>query len=292
MWVLIGFAIIFFAVFGGFVMSGGHLAALFQPFELLMIAGGGAGAFVIGNGIEVTKRTMGELKKLFKPSKVNRTFQLHVLAMLYDLMVKARREGLLALEKEVERPDQSAIMRKYPDVLEHHEVMAFITDYFLLMVSGNMDTAELEPLMDQEIEVHHQEGEVPAMAVTKIGDAMPGFGIVAAVMGVVHTMESVGLPPEQLGMLIARALVGTFLGILLAYGFIGPLAQLMEMRVAETTRLLQAVKNSMLAFVVGYTPMTAVEFGRKALFTADRPSLSELEARLKGGGGAAESMAA
>lgn len=292
MWVLIGFAITIVAVIGGFVFSGGHLSALIQPFEFLMIFGAGAGSFLVGNGLETAKKTGKQVMELFKPSKVNKAFQLNVLAMLYDLMVKARREGLLALEKEVERPEQSAIMRKYPDVLAHHEVMAFISDYFLLMVSGNMDTGELEPLMDQEIEVHHEEGHVPAMAMTKVGDSMPGFGIVAAVLGVVHTMESVGLPPEQLGMLIARALVGTFLGILIAYGFILPLAQMMEHRVNDTTRLLHAIKNAMLAFVVGYTPMTAVEFGRKALFSAERPTMAEMEARLKGGQPAAEAMAA
>lgn len=281
MWVLIGFVITIVAVFGGFALSGGHLAALFQPFELLMIGGAGVGSFVVANGLEVSKRTLSLTKELFKPSKINRQFQLDVLAMLHDLMVKARREGLLALEKEVEYPEQSTVVRKYPNVQAHQAVMGFISDYFLIMVSGNMDTAELEPLMDQEIEVHHEEASIPVHALMRVGDAMPGFGIVAAVLGVVHTMESVGLPPEQLGMLIARALVGTFLGILLAYGFVGPLASLMEHRVNETTRLLHAIKNSMLAFVDGYTPKTAVEFGRKALFSEERPSLKELESRLK-----------
>jgi chemotaxis protein MotA len=166
-------------------------------------------------------------------------------------------------------------------VLEDHHIVEFMTDYLRLMVSGNMDAFQIENLMDIEIETHHHEGAAPAHAIAKLGDGMPAFGIVAAVMGVVHTMESVGLPPAELGILIAHALVGTFLGILLAYGFVGPLSSLLEQKLEESTKMYQCVKVTLLASLNGYAPALAVEFGRKVLYSTERPTFNELEDHIK-----------
>ena len=282
MWVLIGYGIIIFSVFGGYAMAGGHLAALFQPFELLIIGGAAVGAFVVSNGVKVSKHTMHELPKLLKPSVYTKELNMEVLSLLYDLQVKARREGLITLEKDADKPESSPTFQKYPLVMAAPGLVEFLTDYLRLIVSGSMETMELEQLMDEEIDTHKEAAEIPANAITKMGDSLPGFGIVAAVMGVVHTMESMGKPPEELGLLIAGALVGTFLGILLAYGFVAPIASLMEHRVQESTKLLQCVKVSLLTFLNGYPPAVAIEFGRKVLFAEDRPTAGELEKHVKG----------
>ncbi|HEX7071705.1 MAG TPA: flagellar motor stator protein MotA, partial [Rhodothermales bacterium] len=262
MWIFIGYGVILAAVFGGFVLGGGHMAALFQPLELLTIGGAAAGAFVVGNGLKVTKQALGAIPSLMKASKFSKEFNLDVLSLIYDFGVKARKNGLMSLEKDADYPEESDIFKAYPRVAAVPFVVEFITDYLRVMVSGNMESHELEALMDEEIETFQEAGEVPVKAVQATADALPGFGIVAAVMGVVHTMESIGLPPEELGMLIARALVGTFLGILLAYGFVAPIATLMEHRLNESIKTLQCLKISLLQLNSGALPTIAVEFGR------------------------------
>jgi chemotaxis protein MotA len=187
----------------------------------------------------------------------------------------------MSIEGDVETPDQSPIFSKYPTLVEDHHAMEFLTDYLRMMVGGNLNAFEIENLMDNEIETHHHEGEVPAHALAKLADGFPAFGIVAAVMGVVHTMESVGIPPAELGKLIAAALVGTFLGILLAYGFIGPLATALEQKLAESTKMYQCMKVVLLASMNGYAPQVAIEFGRKVLYSTDRPTFRELEDDVK-----------
>jgi chemotaxis protein MotA len=263
-------------------MAGGHLAALFQPLELLMIGGGAIGAFFVGNNSKAVKATMKALPSVFKGSKYTRALYMDLMALLYELLTKIRKEGLMSIESDVDNPESSPLFSKYPSILADHHVIEFLTDYLRLMVSGSMNAFEIENLMDNEIETHHHEGEVPAHVIAKLGDGMPAFGIVAAVMGVVHTMESVGLPPAELGILIAHALVGTFLGILLAYGFVGPLASLLEQKLHESSKMLQCVKVTLLASLNGYAPALAVEFGRKVLFSTERPSFRELEEHVKG----------
>jgi chemotaxis protein MotA len=206
---------------------------------------------------------------------------MELMGLLYVLLAKARKEGTLALEGDIEDPSKSPVFNQYPQILADHHIVEFLTDYLRLMVSGNMNAFEIESLMDEEIETHHVEGEAPAHALTKVGDAMPAFGIVAAVMGVVHTMASADQPPAILGEMIAQALVGTFLGILLSYGFIGPLANVAEQRVAEQTKMFQCIKVTILASLNGYAPAIAVEFGRKVLFSTERPSFSELEEHVR-----------
>jgi chemotaxis protein MotA len=281
MLVVLGYLVILGAVFGGFALAGGHLASVLQPVELLMIGGSALGAFFVANSGKVIKSTLKALPSVLKGSKYSKALYLELLSLLYDILAKVRKEGLMSIESDVDNPHQSPIFSKYPRILSDHHAVEFLTDYLRLMVGGNLNAFEIENLMDVEIETHHHEGEIPVGAMSKLADGMPAFGIVAAVMGVVHTMESVGLPPAQLGKLIAAALVGTFLGILLSYGFVGPLATLLEHKLNEQTKLLQCIKVTLLASLNGYAPQVAVEFGRKVLYSTERPSFTELESEVK-----------
>ncbi|SMF11438.1 flagellar motor stator protein MotA [Pseudogulbenkiania subflava] len=281
MFVGIGYVVILASVLGGFVMAGGHLAALLQPLEVLMIGGAAIGAFVVANGGTPLKATLAALPTLFKGSSYTKAFYMELFALLYEILAKVRKEGLMSVEADVDNPESSPVFSKYPAVLHDHHVVEFICDYLRLMVGGNLNAFEIENLMDVEIETHHHEGEIPVNAMKGLADGMPAFGIVAAVMGVVHTMESVGIPPSELGMLIAHALVGTFLGILLAYGFVGPLATILEHKLADGTRVFQTIKVTLLASLNGYAPQVSVEFGRKVLASHDRPSFKELEDHVK-----------
>ncbi len=281
MLVILGYVVVLGSVFGGFALAGGHLAALFQPIELLMIGGAALGAFFVGNNAKAVRATLKALPTVFQGSRYTRDMYMELMALLFDVLSKVRKEGLMSIEGDIEAPEQSPLFSKYPAVLADHHVVEFMTDYLRLMVSGNMDAFQIENLMDNEIETHHHEGAVPAHCIAKLGDGLPAFGIVAAVMGVVHTMESVGLPPAELGILIAKALVGTFLGILLAYGFVGPLATVLEQKLEESSKMLQCVKVTLLASLNGYAPALAVEFGRKVLYSTERPSFAELEDHIK-----------
>ncbi|HUX26151.1 MAG TPA: flagellar motor stator protein MotA [Burkholderiales bacterium] len=281
MLVIVGYIVVLGAVFGGFAIAGGHLGALLQPVELLMIGGAAIGAFVVANPNKVIKGTLKALPSLLRGSRYSKTLYLETLSLLYDILAKVRKEGLMSIEAEVDAPDQSPIFTKYPKVVSDHHVVEFLTDYLRLMVGGNLNAFEIENLMDNEIETHHEEGSIPVHALEKTADAMPAFGIVAAVMGVVHTMESVGIPPAELGKLIAHALVGTFLGILLSYGFVGPLAVLLQHKLAESAKMLQCIKVTLLASLNGYAPQVAVEFGRKVLYSTERPTFMELEDEVK-----------
>ena len=281
MLVIVGYLIVLAAVFGGFVLAGGHLAALLQPVELLMIGGAAFGAFIVGNTGKALKATMAALPGCIKGAKYDKALYMELMSLLYETLAKMRKEGLMAIEADIEKPEESPLFSRYPAVAKDHHLVEFLTDYLRLMVSGNMNAFEIENLMDHEIETHHHEAEEPSHIVQKVADGLPAFGIVATVMGVVHTMESVGIPPAELGKLIAQALVGTFLGILLGYGIIGPLATLLEARANESTKVLQCIKVTLLASINGYAPAIAVEFGRKVLFSTERPSFAELEGHVK-----------
>jgi len=281
MLVLLGYLVVVGSVLGGYALAGGHMGALFQPLELLIIGGAAIGSFVVSNNIKVLKAVFRSLPGLLKSSKYTKARYMELMALLYDLLQKARKEGLMAIESDVDAPHESAVFQRYPAIAAEHEVVEFITDYLRMMVSGNLNSFELENLMDNEIETHHHEAMVPSHAIQKVADGLPAFGIVAAVMGVVHTMGSVGRPPSELGQMIAHALVGTFLGILLAYGFVAPLSTLLEQKADETTKELQCVKVTLLASMQGYAPTIAVEFGRKVLFSTERPSFVELESHVK-----------
>jgi chemotaxis protein MotA len=204
-----------------------------------------------------------------------------LMALMFDLLTKVRREGLMSLEDDIDAPYESAIFAKYRLVLMDHHLLDFITDYLRLLVSGTMNSYQLENLMDNEIETYQEDAEIPVQAISKLADGMPAFGIVAAVMGVVHTMGSIGRPPAELGSLIAAALVGTFLGILLSYGLVAPLASLLHRRHQEVVKALQCVKVTLLASMNGYAPTIAVEFGRKVISATERPSFAELEGHVR-----------
>jgi chemotaxis protein MotA len=279
--VIVGYIIVCGSVFGGFVLAGGHMAVLFQPIELLMIGGAAVGAAFVGNTPKSLKASLKALPTVFKGSPYSKAMYMELMTMLFDVLTKIRKEGLMSIEGDIEKPEESPLFSKYPLVVGDHHLMEFLSDYLRLMVSGNMDAFQIENLMDNELETHHHEGAIPAHFMAKLGDGLPAFGIVAAVMGVVHTMESVGIPPAELGILIAKALVGTFLGILLAYGFVGPLSSLMEQKLDESSKAFQCVKVTLLASLNGYAPALSVEFGRKVLYSTERPTFSELEEHIK-----------
>ena len=280
MFLIIGYIIILAASLGTFSVHG-SLAALWVPLEYLAIFGLAVGSFIAGNDLKAIKATIAALPTVFKGSKFNRTLYVDLLAMLFEVLSKVRKEGLMSIEGDVENPEGSPIFSKYPTLASDHHVMEFITDYLRMMVGGNLNAMDIENLMDIEIETHHHEVETPAHIVTKIADATPAFGIVVAVMGVVNVMGSVGEPPPVLGKMIGGALVGTFFGILLAYGFVAPVATILENKAHEGSKIYQVIKVVLLASMSGYAPQVAVEFGRKVLFSSDRPTFAELEAELK-----------
>jgi chemotaxis protein MotA len=252
------------------------------PFEMATIFGAAAGAFLATNQMKVVKSSLKGLGACFKGSKYSKARYMELMALMYDILQKARKEGLMAIEQDVEEPHNSALFKKYPVVGNDHHVVEFITDYLRMMVSGNLNSHEIESLMDSEIETHHNEEYAAVAAINRLAGGLPAFGIVAAVLGVVNTMGSVGQPPAVLGGMIASALVGTFLGILLAYGFVEPLGGLLEQKVEDGSKELQCIKTTLLASMQGYAPQVAVEFGRKVLFSADRPTFVELERHVKG----------
>jgi chemotaxis protein MotA len=283
MFVIIGWLICLGCVFGVFIAHGGNITVVLHalPFELITIGGATIGAFVANNQMKVIKKTMAGLGACFKGSKYTKARYMELMALMFDILQKARKEGLMAIEKDVEEPEQSEIFKKYPTVGTDHHVVEFITDYLRMMVSGNLNAHEIESLMDSEIETHHNEEHAAVAAIQRIAGGLPAFGIVAAVLGVVNTMGSVGQPPAVLGGMIGSALVGTFLGILLAYAFAEPLAGLLEQKVEEGSKEFQCIKTTLLASMQGYNPSTAIEFGRKVLYSTERPSFSELEAYVK-----------
>ena len=284
MFVIIGYLIALGCVFGGFIIHGGNIAVVLAalPIEMLVIGGGALGAFVVNNQPKVLKATGKAIPAALKGSKYTKARYLALMALLYDILQKARKDGLMAIEKDVESPAESPIFSTYPEIAGDHHVVEFITDYLRMMVSGNLNSHEIEALMDSEIDTHHQEAHAPVAALARLAGALPAFGIVAAVLGVVNTMGSVGQPPSVLGGMIGSALVGTFLGILLAYGVVEPLGGLVEQKTEDAAKELQCIKSTLLASMQGYNPATAIEFGRKVLFSNVRPSFSELEGHVKG----------
>lgn len=281
MLVIIGYLVVIVTVFGGFMISGGNLASLFQPVELLIIGGAGVGAFIVGNNAKSLKATGKALGRLFVGRSYNKAVYMDLMALLFLLLSKSRVQGLMSLEKDIEDPTGSDIFAAYPRLLNDPILINFVLDYFRLMISGSMNSHEIEDLMDEEIETREEELEVPANSLNTVGDAFPAFGIVAAVMGVVNALAAADRPAAELGMLIAHAMVGTFLGILLAYGFVLPLATLLRQKSSDQVKMMQCIKVTLLSSLNGYAPQIAVEFGRKTLYSTDRPSFSELEEHVR-----------
>lgn len=278
---LIGFIIVFASVFGSFVALGGHLGALYQPFEFVLIAGAAFGAYIASSSGKSVKMLMRALPSSLRKSPYEKELYMDLMALLYALLNKARRDGLMSIEKDFEEPATSAIFSAYPRILNDRRVMDFISDYLRLMVSGNMSAFEIETLMDQDIETQHHELHTPVNALRAVSDALPAFGIVAAVLGTIKALASVDAPPVVLADMISKAMVGTFLGILLAYGFVAPLASTIERRCISSIKVLECIKVTLLASMNGYPPQLAVEFGRKVLYSHVRPSFMELEAHVR-----------
>jgi len=278
MLVIVGYVLIVGAIMGGFIGGGGHPAVLFQPFEFVIIIGAAIGAFVCGNSLPVIKAALAEGTGTLKGAKVNKVFYLDLLLSFYALSSKIRKEGLLSLEDVIDGPEIETIFT--PAVMKDHHLMEFIRDNLRLLVTGIEATA-LEELMDQALETHHEEGHGPIKAVKGLADGMPAFGIVAAVLGVVHTMESVSLPPAELGKLIAAALVGTFLGILLAYGFISPVANVMEERLEGSGNAYKCAQKGLLCCAKAVSPTMTAEYMRAMIPSILRPSFAELDEQIK-----------
>jgi chemotaxis protein MotA len=277
----LGFIIVTLSVFGGFSMAGGHLGPLYQPTEILMIVGAAVGSFVAANNGKAIKATLRTASTLKRTKKYDKEIYMQLMSLQYNLLSKMRREGVLGVEKDIENPAESALFSEYPRIANDPMIMGFITDYLRLMISGSVDPMELDELMSHEIEAFEHEAHIPADALAKVGDGLPAFGIVAAVLGVVKALASADAGAEEMGLMIAHALVGTFLGILLAYGFVNPVASRIDRQVAEAVKMLQCIRVTLLANLNGYAPQLAVEFGRKALHTAERPTFTELEEHVR-----------
>ncbi|EIK54392.1 flagellar motor protein MotA [Stutzerimonas stutzeri TS44] len=279
---ILGIIVVIGSVLGGFMLAGGALAALIHPFEVLIIGGAALGAFLQANPGSTTKIVFQKSLKMFS-SRFTQTYYLEVLGLLYSVLNKSRREGMMAIEADLEDPAASPLFSKYPGVLKDERMTAFICDYLRIMSTGNMAPHELEGLFDMELASLKEELEHPAHAVNRIADGLPAMGIVAAVLGIVLTMSVLAdANNAEIGEKVGAALVGTFLGILAAYGFFGPLSASLEHDAREELNLYEAIKATLVASASGMPPTLAVEFGRKVLFHAHRPSFIELEQAMRG----------
>ncbi|MHA1536618.1 MAG: flagellar motor stator protein MotA [Alphaproteobacteria bacterium] len=277
MLVIVGALIVVASVFGGFVALGGHIEVLFQPFEVVIICGAALGAFLIANPKEVIIKSFKSVMQAIKGTPYSKQSYLELLSLLYALFKLGRTKGPLALEGHLENPQESDLFQAFPKILKNHHAITFLTDYLRLLTLGTDNAHELEALIDEEIETHHAEQGMVSGAVQTVGDALPALGIVAAVLGVIHTMGSITEPPEVLGHLIGGALVGTFLGILMAYGFVTPLSGALKAVYDSETKYYLCMKAGLIAYVQGYAPAVCVEFARKALLSSVRPTFYEVE---------------
>jgi chemotaxis protein MotA len=279
---IIGVVVVFGCVVTGFVLEGGHIGALWQPLELLILLGAAFGAMIIANPFSVLKKVVAAIPALLGGPTHGKEDFLQLFCMMGEIFNKIRRQGLVAIEADIGNPESSEIFQKYPKLLKDHHTIEFIQDYLRLVVSGSMNTFQLENLMDVELSAHHHEAEEPAQAVNRVADALPGFGIVAAVLGIVITMGALGGPAEEIGEKVAAALVGTFMGILFAYGLFAPLSTSLERRAREDSDWFTAIKTCFMASLQGYAPQIALEFGRKTVPSSTRPTFDELSEALRG----------
>ena len=285
MFAIIGIIIVFGSVIGGYLMEHGNLKVLVQPAELVVIGGAAIGTVLIANPLHILKQIVGGVVGVFGGSKFTKQRYLESLKMIYELLNKARREGLMALEADVEDPGKSPIFSKYPVFLKDHHVRDYFCDTMRMAITG-VEAFDLDQLLDLDMEVHHHGASLPVASLSSMADALPGLGIVAAVLGVVITMGALGGPPEEIGHKVAAALVGTFLGILLCYGLVGPLAASMQKNTEEEGAFLYVLRVAMISFLKGTAPIMAVEFARRAIPGHVRPSFIDTEKHCKGGGAA------
>jgi chemotaxis protein MotA len=292
MFAIIGIVVVFGAIIGGFLMEHGPLKVLIQPAELVTIGGAAIGTVLVANPLHIIKGIIGSLLGVLKGSKFTKARYLNTLKMMYQFLNKVRKEGLLSVEQDVEKPKESALFKNYPDFLADHHSVDFVCDTLRMAITGGVEPFDMDQMMELDMEVHHHDASQPIAALSTMADALPGLGIVAAVLGIVITMGALGGPPEEIGHKVAAALVGTFLGILLCYGVAGPLASAMGKLAEEHNAYLYVLRVMILSFLKGAAPMIAIEIGRRAIPGHVRPSFDEMEKGCKGGGASGESAAA
>src|SRR3954469_8435844 len=292
MFAIVGIILVFGAVIGGFLMEKGHIAVLVQPAELLIIGGAATGALLVANPVHILKGILAGLKGVVGGSKFGKDRYLSTLKMMYQFLNKVRKEGLLSVEMDVEKPAESVIFKNYPEFLHDHHACDFVCDTLRMAITGGVEPFDMDQMMELDMEVHHHEATQPVNALTTVADALPGLGIVAAVLGVVITMGALGGPPEEIGEKVAAALVGTFLGVLLCYGLVGPLSANMTKAAEEEHAFLYVMRVLMVSFLKGTAPIMAVEVARRAVPGHVRPSFTELEQACRGGGAPAAAAAA
>lgn len=290
MFAIIGIVVVFGCVVAGYLMEHGNLRVLIQPAELVTIGGAAIGTVLIANPLHILKQIAGGIGGVFGGSKYTKQAYIDSLKTLYELLNKARKDGLMSLEADVEEPDKSAVFSKAPAALKNHHALDFVCDSLRMAITG-VDAFDLDQMLDLDLEVHHQQAALPTAALTSMADSLPGLGIVAAVLGIVITMGALGGPPEEIGKKVAAALVGTFLGILLCYGLVGPIASNMVKISDEEHAYLYVLRVLIVSFLKGTAPIMAVEVARRAVPGHVRPSFKELEAACRGGGAAAAAAA-
>jgi chemotaxis protein MotA len=283
MFAIIGIAIVLGSVVGGYLLSHGNMKVLFQPYEMLIIVGAAFGTLFIGNPLPVVMGVFRGMLGIFKGSPYGKAFYVEQLKMLNDIFNYARKNGLVKLEADVEEPDKSQLFSKYPKFIKDHHAVHFVCDTLRMSISGGVGHFEIDQMMEMDMEIHHHENSAPVTALTTVSDAFPGLGIVAAVLGIVITMGALGGPPEEIGHHVAASLVGTFLGILLSYGFFGPIAVSMAHANAGQKEYYNFLRVGLISFIRGAAPILAVEFARRSIPAQDRPSFKEMEKACKGG---------
>jgi chemotaxis protein MotA len=278
---IIGFVVVIVSVLGGFMMAGGNPVALIQPSEIIVIAGTALGAVLISTPMPVLKNTGEKLAGLLKPSPFSKKLYLESLRLLYEMFQTARKDGLVAIEAHIEKPKESALFKKYPAVLQQHHAVEFLCDSLRLVLVGSVPPHDLEGLMDSEIDVHHENEGKTVSVLQSVADALPGIGIVAAVLGIVITMAAIAGPIEAVAEHVGAALCGTFMGVLFAYGFLSPLSTGLQHINSAEARYYAFLKSAIVAFAKGFSPIVAAEFARRSIFTEDRPSFAEMEEAVK-----------
>jgi len=291
MFAIIGIVVVFGCIVAGYLMEHGNLRVLLQPAELIIIGGAGLGTMLISNPLHILKKIAGGIPGVFGGTRFSKQAYIDSLKMMYDLLNKARKDGLMGLEADVEEPEKSAVFSKNPAFIKDHHVRDFVCDSLRMAITG-VDTFELDQMLDLDMEVHHRDSTQPTAALSTMADSLPGLGIVAAVLGVVITMGALGGPPEEIGHKVAAALVGTFLGILLCYGLVGPIAANMAKAAEEEHAFLYVLRVLIVSFLKGSAPIMAVEVARRAIPGHVRPSFQELEKACRGGGTAAAAASA
>jgi chemotaxis protein MotA len=292
MFAIIGIVVVFGAIIGGFLMEKGPLMVLVQPAELLIIGGAALGTLLVANPLPLVIKMFKSVLGVLSGSRFTQAFYLQSLKMLYEIFQLARKSGMAKLEEEVENPKKSQMFSKFPQIIKDHHILNFVCDSLRTAASGVVPPFDLDSMLENDIEVHHHEILAPVRSLSSVADALPGLGIVAAVLGVTITMSALGGPPEEIGHKVAAALVGTFLGILLCYGVVGPLAANLEKTAEAESQFYQVLRAGLMSFAKGMAPMIAVEFARRAIPHNVRPAFTEMEKACKAGGTAAAAKAA